>query len=132
MRTCSIEECPNKHRAKGLCAKHYYRQRDGVHLTNPRTWVRQTTTTPNPRAPAYTGPCTYPGCSTVSKTLTMCGKHHQRATAHTTYDESDVSVVSICKDCDARAIHFTRTQAMRDAIEHQVNKHERVYRSVSA
>lgn len=35
MRTCSVDGCDRPHRAKGLCAFHYYRQRDGVPLDAP-------------------------------------------------------------------------------------------------
>lgn len=71
MRICSIEDCGGKHRAHGLCHKHY--QRLLAH-GNPHTILIDT----HPTKGAKREPrlCSADGCDTPATTRRLCSHHY--------------------------------------------------------
>lgn len=63
-RTCSLSDCDGKMKAKGLCWKHYQRQRrtSSVHLE----YINKNK------------PCSIPDCTEQAITRSMCAKHYSR------------------------------------------------------
>lgn len=66
--TCSVENCMNPHRSKGLCEKHYMRKR--------RTG--STDLAPPPRVPSEVRGCSVEGCGRPHKAKSFCYLHYAR------------------------------------------------------
>lgn len=72
-RACAIKGCDRKHSAKGLCASHYYRMRNGINLDSP---INRRIQTPDI--------CSADGCDkrTRSGSAVLCHMHYARQRKH--------------------------------------------------
>jgi HNH endonuclease len=64
-RTCSEDDCEKKHQAKGLCAMHYTRQREGRQVAGPSL---------RPRGRQ----CSWPTCMSPHNAKGFCAMHYAR------------------------------------------------------
>ena len=80
IRVCSIEDCGRQHLAKGLCAMHYGRMRNGRDMLAPAKGTNV--------SPAQDGQrrCSVEGCDRVHRSRGLCHKHYMRWFHHGSVD----------------------------------------------
>lgn len=95
-RTCSVDGCENKHRARGLCSKHYQRLAKGSDFI--------------PHKPDPTRPCSVDGCTNNGHLKGMCTKHYHRMRRHGTTDDP---VPKAAAECSVEGcIEFVRARGL--------------------